>query len=154
MSFAADKRSARHGAAGKGDPYTNSSYIVSESLAAAITAAPAIDCRDFIAQPHGGKLTLSISIASTSDPEGPVYIQGSQDGVTWPDLPLATDSVLSNHAAVTHSSSAPKIIDVDDPAANANVQVTLVDLMPYHKVRYARDGGGSATGCSVAYTLS
>lgn len=122
-------------------------WIANAAINADYTSS-ALDCRG------RNRLAFHFVIASTSDPIGNLYIQGSIDGSNFASVKIEDGKMYtSDSVAITHTSADLTKIVVNDPAAAASVLVEFEAPFPYMRFFYDRTSGGSATGLDVAYSM-
>lgn len=123
-------------------------WLSAQSLAATFSSAT-IDCRGY----H--QLEFTITIDSTDDPVGDLYLEGAAVDVAARMLPVQLElgKVLSSNAAVTHTGADLTKIVINDPAATATVSFKVELPFAFMRLRYVRGSGGSATGMTAAYVL-
>lgn len=126
---------------------TNEEHI---AAAAAITNADlysaAIDVRGF------DEIDIEITIESTGDPVGSLYVQAGRSSTVATHGPIKLDKVQCT-AGVTHSAG-DAAIAVADPAADATINLTLAGLPDgYLSIFWDRTSGGAASaGMTIKYT--
>ncbi len=101
---------------------------------------------------------MQIKVLAAGDPVGDIYVMRSRETTAATFAKVAIDANkmdTSDTTAITHTSADYRKIVVNDPAADAYIQLTFTDLPNYLKVFWDRTSGGAATGgIAVKYTLS
>jgi hypothetical protein len=124
----------------------DATWIASANITADYTSA-LINCIGW------EELEISVSIASTTDPIGALYVMGGFSSTAAAAGKMPLDKVgLSDTTGTSHVAGDANIT-VNDPAATAYINVKLVDLMSYVGLFYDRTSGGAATGLNVGYVL-
>jgi len=122
-------------------------WIVDADISADFTSG-VIDCRG------KSRLHLGFVFSPTTDPVGDLYVQGSVGNVLFANLPLDEGKVFtSDPVAITHTSADLTKIVVNDPAALAIVEFTIINPMPYMRAFFDHGSGGSATGLDGYFVL-
>jgi hypothetical protein len=123
-------------------------WIAAGAINADLTSG-VIDCRG------RQRLCLGLIFSPTGDPIGKLYVQGSTGGVLFTALPLALGTVYTNDPAnIIHATGDDlTLIDIDDPAAAATLELVILNPLPYMRVFYDRTSGGDAAGLSGYYVL-
>lgn len=120
---------------------TKTDYVVDGSLAADLTT-DAIDCIGY------NRCTFEITVQPDDDAVADLYLQSSGGGSLWGNEEIEKMST-SDATAVTLSSG---VITVNDPAAEAMVKFTVIDLPPRLRLFFDRTAGG-ADNVAVSYWL-
>lgn len=99
------------------------------------------------------RLQIFLSIASTSDPVGVLYVRsGGSSTAAQCGLAPIDEISQTDTTAITHTAGARNIV-VNDPAATAYITIERANLMDYAGLFYDATSGGSATGLNAGYTL-
>lgn len=111
----------------------------------------AIDCRGY------DRIEMTIKVKAAGDPVGALYVLRALDDVAAQYAAVAIDANkmdTTDATAITHTSADYRKIVVNDPAADAYIQLIFTDLPSFLKVFWDWTSGGAASaGITVSYKL-